>query len=271
VLGLTNQKTLVREFYEEFVYEPGLQATNDLEMGVKHVTAVAEAVGVGNADYSAALTLPDPNDVEVEVLRIAARLALTIDAMNAATVLNCRVYVDAQDANHRLFDLNWAAAGAKLAVVDTHAAALAIIFAALSDGAAHTFYVFLWGDNANGADVSLVQLWEAVGCGNPGAWAGSPVLRLAHSGMATVAGTFSRQGTGTFQAALTTTGTTPTTAQSVLEFGATASTFELDQMDVARQLLVMVAAYAVLGFYTATVATDLVYVRRIGFVVRRML
>ena len=99
-------------------YLPYLENTGDLEAGTKTITATSEATGVANADYSMALTLSKPSDARLVVTRIAARLAVTIDSFDVAEHLYCRVYVDAQDANHRLFDEDWNSIGAKLDAVD---------------------------------------------------------------------------------------------------------------------------------------------------------
>jgi len=181
------------ERIETLLYNPNLQNTADLEAATKTITATAEATGIVNADYSKALTLPAPSDARLEILRIAARLAVTIDSMTAGT-LNCRVYVDQQDANHRLFDLNWNVAGAKLAAQDTLAGTMQTIFNLLKNGAAHTFYFFFWVDAGN-AVLSLVQLWEGVGSCNL-----TPVyayLQINHIGWLTIGNRFSREGSGT--------------------------------------------------------------------------
>jgi hypothetical protein len=160
MLKLAGEGT-VAEHIEKLSYTPGPQDSGDLEAATRTVTAAAEATGPGNADYSRALTLAKPTDARLTVQRIAARLAVTIDSMTAGQ-LNCRVYVDAQDADHRLLDVSWTGAGAKLAVVDTHSGNLATIFNLLKDGASHTFYFFFWVNTGN-AVISLCQLWEGVG------------------------------------------------------------------------------------------------------------
>lgn len=188
-------------------YAPGLQDTGDLEAATKTVTAVAEATGLPSADYSAALTLDRPTDARLLVKRVATRLAVTIGVINApATLLYCRVYVDAQDADHRLFDLSWNSTGAKLSVAETHAAGLAPIFALLGDGAAHTFYFFFWVDNVAGITVTLANLWEAVGAcntlGNIDYIDGSTLTETEFSGLAAVFCKILRVGTGVAQLAL---------------------------------------------------------------------
>ena len=152
-----------QEKVETLVYKPDPQDSGDLEAGTKTITATSEASGLGNADYSTALTLTKPDDARLIVKRIAARLAVTIDSFDTATNLYCRVYVDAQDADHRLFDEDWDSIGAKLNAVNTHSGAKATIFDLLKDGSAHTFYFFFWVNQANNAVISLVQLWEGVG------------------------------------------------------------------------------------------------------------
>lgn len=86
---------------------------------------------------------------------------MAIDSFDTAIHLYCRVYVDAQDADHRLFDEDWNSTGAKLDAVDTLVGTKEPIFNLLKDGSAHTF--FFWVDQANDVVISLVQLWEAVG------------------------------------------------------------------------------------------------------------
>ena len=182
----------IQEKTEIIEYSPNLQNTGDLEAGTKTITATSEATGIANADYSKTLTLPKPSDSRLVVTRIAARLAVTIDSFNAATHLYCRVYVDAQDANHRLFDEDWTSIEAKLDAVDTHAGALATIFGLLSDGSPHTFYFFFWVDAGN-AVISLVQLWEGVGSWETG---GTFCYQIEHSGFMQLVGSSSRVGTG---------------------------------------------------------------------------
>lgn len=151
----------VGERIEQLSYTPGIQDSGDLETGTKTITAVAEASGLGNAEYSAALNLPSPSDGRLVVQRIAARLAATIDSMTAGQ-LSCRVYVDVQDADHLLFDESWTSTGAKLAAQDTLTGTKEVIFDLLKDGSVHTFYFFFWVDSGDSV-ISLVELWEGVG------------------------------------------------------------------------------------------------------------
>lgn len=96
-----------QEKIETITYTPAVPGSGDLEAGTTTVTATSEASGVGNADYSAALTLPAPSDARMVAQRIATRLVVTIDSFDAATHLYCRVYMDVQDADHRLFGEDW--------------------------------------------------------------------------------------------------------------------------------------------------------------------
>ncbi len=180
MLKLAGEFEVGQEKIELISYSPGKQDTGDLEVATKTITAISEASGTGNADYSQALTLPKPNDARLVIERIAARLAVTIDSFDTATHLYCRVYVDQQDADHRLFDMDWDSTGAKLTAVDTHSGTLSVIFGSLKDGSAHTFYFFFWVNQANNAVISLVQLWEGVGTGDTG-W--QVICRLSHTGI----------------------------------------------------------------------------------------
>jgi len=186
-----------KEKIESIIYQPSLKNTGDLEAATRTIAATSEASGIGNADYSAAITLTTPSDVRLVIKRITARLAVTIDSFDAATSLYCRVYVDQQDADHRLFDEVWTTAAAQLVAVDTHSAALSTIFDLLKDGAEHTFYFFFWIDQANNAVISLVQLQEAVGsCDSPWYSAGT-CLQLDYAGLVSLTYFQARQGTGT--------------------------------------------------------------------------
>lgn len=182
---------------ETISYSPGMQDTGDLEAATATITATSEGSGLVNADYSAALTLKRPSDARLEVKRIAARLAVTVDSMTAGH-LYCRVYVDQQDAEHLLFDEDWTGAGARLDATDTHQSGKAAIFSLLADGSAHTFYFFFWVD-AGSAVISLVQLWEGAGTCSTSTM-GAPdtlVMTLDHPGPAQAAGYLRRAGTGT--------------------------------------------------------------------------
>jgi len=174
--------TNAKEKLEVLLYQPGLQDTGDLEAGVRTINVTAEPSGLGNATYTAALTLPKPADSRLVVKRICARLQVTIDTIASGDAdLFCRVYVDTQDAAHRLFDMDWNSTGIKLIAVDTCDAALSPIFSLLKDGASHTFYFFFWkAGTGAGVTVSLAELWEGVGSKITGA--GTPCLGIIYSG-----------------------------------------------------------------------------------------
>jgi len=185
-----------RETVETIDYDPGLKDTGDLEGGTNTITATSEATGVGNADYTHSLTLEKPADARLLVKRIAARLAVTIDSMTANHVY-CRVYVDQQDAGHRLFDDDWEAAGERLDADTVHADSKATIFNLLKDGASHTFYFFFWVDTGN-AVISCVQLCEGIGTSSTDS-IGAPdtlVMTLEHTGLTCVTGYLRRVGSG---------------------------------------------------------------------------
>lgn len=184
---------------EQITFAPGVRDSGDVVAADKLITATTEAAGTGNADYNAALTLTAPSDARLAVLQIAARLNIQGSVLGTPS-LRCRVYVDAQDANHRLFDSTVGVSTNYLEAVDTHAAALATIFALLKDGAAHTFYFFFWDPNyvagTHTYTVSLAQLWEGVGTRDTDYW-GLECLTLAFTGMLRLDSAPGRIGTGT--------------------------------------------------------------------------
>lgn len=177
---------------EAIAYSPALQDSGDLEASTKTITATSEPTGVGSANYNRALTLVASPDARLQVLRIAARLAVTIDSMTAGH-LYCRVYVDAQDTDHKLFDGDWTSVGSKLDAVDTHSGAKATIFGLLKDGSAHTFYLFFWVDAGN-AVISAVELWEGVGTCDTG-WSTYPV-EIPFNGLLHFSTSISKVGSG---------------------------------------------------------------------------
>lgn len=191
-LKLAGEEVGLQEKIENIVYKPGLQDSGDLESGTKVITATSEASGVGNADYSKSLTISKPDDARITIRSVASRLAVTIDSFDAATHLYCRVYVDAQDADHRLFDMDWDSTGAKLAADNW---TNGTIFDLLPDGNPHMLYFFFWVNQANNAVISSVQLWEAVGWANITGYGRG--VKLTHRGFANLMITLGRVGTGT--------------------------------------------------------------------------
>lgn len=177
-------------------YSPDCQDTGDLEAGTKTITATSEASGVGNADYNAALTLIASPDARLEVLRRAFRLLVTIDSFDTATILYCAVYVDVQDAAHRVFNVNWNSTGAKInADVDLTSGT---IFDLIGDGLAHTFYFFFWVNQANNAVISVVQFQEGVGATHVSGIGHGDSLKVTHAGFVQWVTRFMRKGTGNF-------------------------------------------------------------------------
>ncbi len=245
-----------QEKIEALTYAPGIQDSGDLEAGTQTITATTEASGVGNADYSTALTLASPSDARLTVARIAARLAVTIDSFDTATILYCRVYVDAQDADHRLLDESWNSTGAKLATVDTLVGTKETIFDLLRDGAAHTFYFFFWVDQAVNAVISVVELWEAVGSSST-AWQSAVCLQLNHTGW--VSWNYQRDlvGSGTPTAVLSY--GVGGTVSKLITWGT--NSYQIDRQNVLSLNLLSLAVFG-------TVATDLNYLRDLYLVLR---
>jgi len=189
MLKLAGETESSREKVETIRYTPASQDTGDLEASTNTVTATGEASGLGNADYNASLTLAMPGDSRLEVKSVCARLLVTIDSMTAAHVY-CRVYVDAQDADHRLLDCDFTGTGDQIGHINKTSGTL---FTLLTDGSSHTFYFFLWVDSGN-AVISQVKLREAVGSDGTGE---REVLRLNHTGFSLVNVYSERWGTGT--------------------------------------------------------------------------
>jgi len=182
-------------------YAPGdVKDSGDLEGATKTITATAEAAGVGNADYSYNFTLAKPTALELEILRVATQLLNTIDDMGGGAAVYYRVYVDVQDAAHRILDVNHGSTGIKKDSADV-TVAIPTAFALLTDGAAHTLYVFMWKDaTGTGVVISKAELLVGVGTSNP-VNASLPFLKLTYNGPVFVSGYTQRWFAGTdFQA-----------------------------------------------------------------------
>jgi len=160
---------------ETITYAPGRQDTGDLVPATKTITATEEASGIANKDYSSAKTLTAPTDARLAIISLITRLSVTIDSDDGTHDLRCRVYVDAQDADHLLFDLTYVSTGNQLAVQALTASTKPIIFDLLKNGSPHTFYFFFWSPGNHSPVISLVNLWEAVGSNKTSGW-GNKVL-----------------------------------------------------------------------------------------------
>lgn len=181
--------------FDRFAISIEPASSGDLEPGTKAITAVAEASGVANADYSwASSTYSSPGFATwLELLRVGVRLALAIDSKTANT-LYCRVYVDAQDDEHRIIDAQFTSTGSAAAANDCASDKLPAVLSALADGANHTFYVFLWVDSGN-AVISEVSLSYAIG--STDTVAARAVLGFKIQGVGAIAYNQRRYGTGT--------------------------------------------------------------------------
>lgn len=246
------------EKVETISYTPYLQDTGDLEDATKTITATSEASGLVSADYNKALTLPKPDDARLVIKRIASRLAVTIDSMTAGH-LHLRVYVDVQDADHKLFDEDWTTTGEKL---DCKSWTSGTIFDLLKDGSAHTFYFFFWVDSGN-AVISLVQLWEGVGSTGADAvgWH-CEILRINHIGWVQVGIYTPRVGTGSKGVMLHCPADSPST-HTVVTYATTDSLTKKDT-------LILSAGNAMISFLDGTVSTDLLYVDSINVTLRSL-
>lgn len=261
----------VSEKIETIAYRPDMEDTGDLESGTRTITATSEASGVGNADYSKALTFEVPSDSRLEIKRIACQLYVTIDTIPVDdTNLYCRVYVDAQDANHLLFDENWTSTGAKVDAADTHSANKAAIFNLLKDSSPHTFYFFFWkAGSGTGIVISKAQLFEAAATCLASTY-GAEILRLTHTGFISIGLTVKRLGTGTANLMVLTNTTEPyygrrsvPMANETGDFG-TRLPFTLDINVANSSALIKDLMIAARG----TVATDLNAIYDINLVLR---
>jgi hypothetical protein len=180
----------------QIAYAPGLIDTGDLELTTKTITGTSEPAT--DTWTSAALTLPAPTDARLQVLRIAAKLTLTIDSLTA-THLYVRVYVDQVDVNHLWFDLDLGSPAAqKLASQPVSADTKSTIFNLLKDGASHVIKIRAWVDAGN-AVISECRI--RYGVGDTGATSASyAVMSLAHTGK--LSGTFLFAGVATGNATL---------------------------------------------------------------------
>ncbi len=155
---------------EQIIYNPGRIDSTDRIATTKTISATAEASGLVNADYTFALTLAAPTDARLVVKSLITRLALTIDSDDGTHDLCCRVYADAQDADHLIFDIACTTTGAQLAAQRLTTGVKDVLFASLKNGAAHNYYIFFWSPGNHSPVLSQAQFWIAVGTNKTAAW-----------------------------------------------------------------------------------------------------
>lgn len=147
---------------EQVSYEPGYLDTTDLESGTKTIAATSEAAGVGNADYSYNGTVVEVPPNDLTVLSMGSALDVTIASGMTSTQVNCRAYIDAQDADHRLLDVQWASTGTYYERSEFTESSTPAMFSLLTDGGSHTIYVYLWVDS-NDSTTTLIRWGAGVG------------------------------------------------------------------------------------------------------------
>ena len=175
-------------------YHASALTSGDLIPTTLTITATAEpAVADLSKEYRLGKVVWTGWDSRLEILRTAARVSLNITSMTA-THLYCRVYVDVQDADHRLFDLDIIATGEKLAAEVTHSASKATIFNLVKDNSLHTYYFFFWVDSGN-AVMDNAEFWHAIG--NKGTNWSEAALRLNITGFIHYSLIIEAIGTGT--------------------------------------------------------------------------
>jgi hypothetical protein len=271
-LALTDKVMLIDPtiagFIESLSFDPDLMDTTDLIAATPAISATSKP---GAANYSAALTLSSvltvngvattlQADGRLVVARVATRISLVIDSLNAGcghVYLQC--YVDDPTglvAANQLFSEDYTTTGTKLDAIDTTSAVKPTIFALLKDGAAHTFYYFLWVDAGN-AVVSLLEGWEGVGsCGTGGS---TYCLALSATGYVGVSASAAKLGTGAFSHLVFQGNGTPTIGKKLM----VAKTAEFAQSDCNGEVQ-SGFTYTVYG----TFATDLNYVDYMNITLR---
>lgn len=141
-ISIADLAALIGGVVQTFAYTPAAVALAITDPTT--VTAHAEAAGLINADADATGTLVMPTDAEIEVKCLALHTLIEGLTFNGgATTLHCRIYVDQQDAGHRLFDISATGdpTNVVLEVIESDS-----LWDTLTDGAPHTYYVFLWAD-----------------------------------------------------------------------------------------------------------------------------
>ena len=239
-----------REKVETISYAPNYQDTGDLESGTYAIVPTSRPA-IGSAQYSQSLTVLKPGDSRIIVKQIGARLNVNIAGLGSATTVNCAVRVDADDADHELFNESWSSTGSKLAATRLTSGTL---FDLLTDGQAHTFYFLFWADADNQATIDVVELWEGVGTNQD---SGTPdeIIRINHDGYLSLLVAIYKIGSGSNYASLTIAENRDDAYQEV-----TASVAKLSEMNL------LASNVCVCG--RSGVDTDLAYMRRIYLTLR---
>ncbi len=250
---------------EQIIYNPGLPDSGDLEPATRVITATSEANGLANADYSVSLTLPIPEDSRLVLEALACQIQVAIDSLGAANRLNCRLYIDAQDNDHLLIDvqgLTWNSTGTKITGDTFSLANKPSIFNLLKDGLAHTFHFFFWANNSSGPTISLVRLFERLG--NYGT-SGGKILSLNFKGEVQISGFLGRVGTGnpTLDIYQNTTDKSLSILSTTTASGGIAVIGESGQKENRFLCADTLAIYL-----TGSVSSDLNYIKAINFTLR---
>ena len=162
----------------EAIYLKDMQVdTLDLEAATKTITATAEASGLVNAAYSytGRFGYAVVTDARIAILNLISALLLTIDSDDGTHDLRARVYIDAQDASHMIFDVTCTTTGAQTAVQNLNATTLATIFNLIKAGDNRTYYIYLWSPGNHSPVISLVDVYTALGASSTGTF-GLPVI-----------------------------------------------------------------------------------------------
>jgi hypothetical protein len=149
-----------------------------------------------------------------------------------------------------LFDLTYASTGNQLSVQDCLTGIKETIFNLLKDGTEHTFYFFFWSPGNHSPVISVCQLWEAVG--QSGTSYNRECLGLTHTGYCDIAGECYKVGTSD----------PPAIRLFILS---TYYAYNVASTEIKPGLHIVINPTLSLR---ASVSTDMVYLNRLGVVLR---
>lgn len=157
---------LVPPIMESLVCKDLVVDTQDMEAATRTISATAEASGLASADYHYHGAFGTPADARVAIRNLISVLFLTIDSDDGTHDLRARVYIDAQDTDHMMFDVTCSATGVQNSYQSLNSSTLATIFNLIKDGTTHTYYVYFWSPGNHSPVISLVNVYAACGSNN---------------------------------------------------------------------------------------------------------
>lgn len=179
--------------YTRIFYQPGQAATFNLVGDPILIARTSLASSLVEADLNVGLSLQKPETDQLIVRQIAALVHLVSSWTPDSHHCHFRVYVDQMDDDHKLFDVDISDQAVAYFTSHCNASELPAVFALLTDGEQHTFYLFLWADEAGIITVNEVEILFGIGNENGGS-SGSPHLEFNFEGLATTSVVTSTQG-----------------------------------------------------------------------------